>query len=139
MYYELSDFFCIAQGIEGIQKIAIIKYSHGGTSIDSIQKVASWDPDYNGDKDKMGINQYDFFLSTMHNAYAISDIDGDGHSDRLIPSGLVWMQGESDALHTEEVALRYYTNLKRLMDHIRAVLHKDDLPVVWKNIGFRNE
>ena len=117
------------------QKIAIIKYSHGGTSIDSIQKVASWDPDYNGDKNKMGINQYDFFLRTVHNSNAISDIDGDGHSDRLIPSGIVWMQGESDALHTEEVALRYYTNLKRLMDRIRAALHEDDLPVVIGKIS----
>ena len=117
------------------EKIAIIKYSHGGTSIDSIQKVASWDPEYNGDKDKMGINQYDFFLRTMQNAYAISDIDGDGHPDRLIPSGIVWMQGESDGVHTEEVALRYYTNLKRLMDLIRAALHKDDLPVVIGKIS----
>ena len=45
------------------------------------------------------------------------------------------MQGESDAIHTEEVALRYYTNLKRLMDHIRAALHEDDLPVVIGKIS----
>ncbi|MDO5977891.1 sialate O-acetylesterase [Flavivirga spongiicola] len=117
------------------EKIAIIKYSLGGTSIDSIQKVTSWAPDYNGDKDELGINQYDFFLKTMQNAYAISDIDGDGHPDRLIPSGIVWMQGESDALHTNEIALQYYKNLKQLMDLIRAALHNDDLPVVIGKIS----
>lgn len=29
---------------------------------------------------------------------------GDGERDRLIPSGIVWMQGESDAAHTSETA-----------------------------------
>lgn len=116
-------------------KIAIIKYSLGGTSIDSIQKAGSWDPDYNGDKGEEGINQYDFFLRTMQNAYAISDIDGDGHPDRLIPAGIVWMQGESDALYTEEIALQYYANLKQLMGLIRASLRMDDLPVVIGKIS----
>ena len=33
-------------------------------------------------------------------------IDGDGPDDKLVPSGVVWMQGESDADVTEEIAER---------------------------------
>ena len=139
---RLSDWFGVElsfakrmQALYPNDKIAIIKYSLGGTSIDSIQKVGSWDPDYNGNKDELGINQYDFFLRTIQDAYAILDIDDDGRPDRLIPSGIVWMQGESDTLYTEEIAMQYYENLKQLMDLMRASLRKDDLPVVIGKIS----
>ena len=65
----------------------------------------------------------------------VDDIDGDGEKDHLIPAGIIWMQGESDASYGEELANRYYTNLKRLMDLIRASLHSDDLPVVLGKIS----
>ena len=114
--------------------IAIIKYSKGGTSIDSMaaSHFGSWEPDYKG---VTGINQYDHFLATIRNAMAVKDIDGDGKEDRLIPCGIIWMQGESDASHGEEIASRYHSNLKRLMDLIRAALHQDDLPVVIGKIS----
>ncbi len=113
--------------------IAIIKYSKGGTSIDSLaaREHGCWDPDF---KEKKGINQYDHFLATMKNALGEKDIDRNGEDDFLIPSGIVWMQGESDTL-TEEIAKRYLSNLKRLMDLIRASLLTDDLPVVIGKIS----
>ena len=109
-------------------KIAIIKYSRGGTSIDSManRKPGCWDPDYNGNQ---GINQYDHFLSTMRNAFKNRDIDNDGMDDLLIPQGIVWMQGEADT-DTKEIADRYLSNLIRLMDLIRASLLVDDLKVI---------
>ncbi|WP_235298197.1 sialate O-acetylesterase [Portibacter marinus] len=109
-------------------KIAIIKYSRGGTSIDSVAagRYGSWEPDFKGQN---GINQYDHFLKTLQEAMKVKDIDGNGVEDVLIPSGILWMQGESDA-YREEVALRYYDNLKRLMDLVRAALRVDDLPLV---------
>ena len=115
------------------EKIAIIKYSRGGTSIDSLaaRHFGSWEPDFRG---KTGINQYDYFLETLRNAMDIDDIDGDGRRDKLVPSGILWMQGESDAT-TEAIANRYYNNLKRLMDLIRAALRVDDLPVVIGKIS----
>ena len=116
------------------RRIAIIKYSRGGTSID--QRAAGnfgcWEPDFVG---KNGVNQYDHFLATVRHAYADSDIDDDGKPDRLIPAGIVWMQGESDAHYTEEIAKGYEANLKRLMDLIRAAFRKDDLPVVIGRIS----
>ncbi|MDW7690222.1 sialate O-acetylesterase [Flammeovirgaceae bacterium SG7u.111] len=115
------------------QKIAIIKYSRGGTSIDTLgsPRSGTWDADYIGSN---GLNQYDHFLTTMKHALKTSDIDGDGKPDTLIPSGILWMQGESDA-GSEEIALKYYGHLKRLMDLIRAAMLTDDLPVVIGKIS----
>ena len=112
--------------------IAIIKYSAGGTSIDSIQGSGSWDADFIG---TLGINQYDYFLRTIKSATTFPDIDGDENLDTFTPCGIAWMQGESDAVHSEEIALRYFDNLKRLMDLIRASLRKDDIPVAIGKIS----
>ncbi len=119
------------------EKIAIIKYSQGATSLDSLASEAGcWDPDYQG---TTGINQYDNFLTTIRNAQMIRDIDGDGRDDILIPQGIIWMQGESDAREDKEIAGRYYYHLKRLMDLIRAALLVDDLPVVIGKISDSGE
>ncbi|PIX14049.1 MAG: hypothetical protein COZ74_04100 [Flavobacteriaceae bacterium CG_4_8_14_3_um_filter_31_8] len=114
-------------------KIAIIKYSRGGTSIDSMaqRKPGCWEPDYNANQ---GINQYDHFLATIRNAFRERDIDKNGIEDVLMPTGIVWMQGEADT-DTKEIANRYLYNLKRLMDLIRASLLTDDLPIVIGKIS----
>lgn len=118
--------------------IALIKYSRGGTSIDigATGMFGCWDPDYSGGEGVgRGINQYDHFLATIRQALAVRDIDGDGSEDRLVPSGILWMQGESDAAYTEEIARRYEAHLKRLMDLIRAALRVDDVPVAIGRIS----
>lgn len=114
-------------------KIALIKYARGGSSIDSTaaRNFGSWEFDYKGIN---GINQFDHFLSTVREALKTRDIDGNGVEDELIPQGIIWMQGESDAIY-EQVALRYFDNLKRLMDLIRASFRIDDLPVVMGKIS----
>ena len=118
-------------------KIAVIKYSRGGTSIDSRAAggFGCWEPDFTGGQGAgQGINQYDHFLATIRFATSAKDIDGDGTEDRLIPAGIVWMQGESDATNPETAA-KYEANLKRLMDLIRASLREDDLPVTIGRIS----
>lgn len=116
------------------ERIAFIKYSRGGTSIDSLAtgSFGCWEPDYQG---TTGINQYDHFLQTVRTALNTPDIDGDGTRDILVPMGIIWMQGESDAGVNEEIASCYYSNLKRLMDLIRASFLTDDLPVVIGKIS----
>lgn len=118
--------------------IALIKYSRGGTSIaaEAAGRFGCWEPDFTGGNGEgQGVNQYDHFLATIRYATAVDDIDGDGEADRLIPAGIIWMQGESDAAYTESVAMKYEQNLKRLMDLIRAALRVDDLPVVVGRIS----
>ena len=116
------------------QKLAFIKYARNGSSIDSIGTAGfgAWEPDFKGGKGK---NQYDYFLKTVNNAMAVKDINGDGVEDVLIPSGIIWMQGESDADKTEQIANQYYSNLKRLMDLMKAAFRDDDLPVVIGKIS----
>ena len=119
------------------QNVAIVKYSRGGTSIaiEAARHFGCWDPDYNaGEGAGKGINQYDHFLATIRHSLAARDIDGDGEEDTLVPAGICWMQGESDA-GSAEVAARYEANLKRLMDLIRAALRADDLPVAIGRIS----
>ena len=66
---------------------------------------------------------------------SFSDIDNNGTEDILVPAGIVWMQGESDASFNEEIAQSYYFNLRRLMELIRASFRTDDLPVVIGKIS----
>lgn len=116
------------------KRIALVKYSKGGSSIDTLAagNFGCWDPDYKG---TTGLNQYDYFLRTVNSALDVQDINRDGRKDILIPSGIFWMQGESDASYTEEIASGYYMNLKRLMDLLRAAFRCDDLPVVLGKIS----
>nr|WP_321405562.1 sialate O-acetylesterase [uncultured Carboxylicivirga sp.] len=125
---ELS-FACRLKQLYPNEKIAIIKYARGGSSIDSLAggNFGCWEPDYQG---KGGINQWDYFLKTINGALSQTDINGDGKEDALIPCGIAWMQGESDADKTVEIAQRYEASLKRLMDMIRAAFRTDDMPVV---------
>ena len=138
---KLSDRFgvelSLAQKLQEFypnQKLAFIKYARNGSSIDSLGTTSfgAWEPDFKGGK---GMNQYDYFLKTVNNAMAVKDINGDGVEDVLIPSGIIWMQGESDADKTEAVANQYYFNLKRLMDLMRATFRNNDLPIVIGKIS----
>lgn len=120
------------------RRIAIIKYSRGGTSI-SIEArggAGCWHPDFNlGEGATRGVNQYDHCLATIRNAFAQRDIDGDGKDDQLNPAGIVWMQGESDAYLSADIANAYEKNLARLMDLLCAAMRVDDLPVAVGRIS----
>ncbi len=106
-------------------RIAIVKYSRGGTPLYVDAKgYGTWSPEVPGD------NQYDFALRTIHESRSRADIDGDGIRDRLTPAGIIWMQGEADAFDSAEAAAAYEANLRRMMDLFRAALGVDDLPVV---------
>jgi Carbohydrate esterase, sialic acid-specific acetylesterase len=116
------------------QKWALIKYARDGSALDSIgtKTFGCWEPDFKGGK---GINQYDYFLKTVNNAMATKDINNDGIEEVLVPAGILWMQGESDAGNTEAIANQYYTNLKRVMDLMRATFRNNDLPIVIGKIS----
>jgi len=108
-------------------RIAIIKYALGGSGLAKGVGFGNWHPDFS---DGAGINQYDHALQTLRNALAHTDIDGDGVADRLVSSGIVWMQGEADAYDSQAAADEYRTNIERLMGLLRAALRVDDLPLV---------
>ncbi|MEO0971863.1 MAG: sialate O-acetylesterase, partial [Pseudomonadota bacterium] len=111
----------------GQARIAIVKYSLGGSGLAQGVGFSNWHPDFS---QGAGVNQYDNALETLRHALAHRDIDGDGVSDRLVPSGIVWMQGEADAYDSQSAADAYGANLRRLIDLLRAAMRVDDLPVV---------
>ncbi|MBL8889400.1 MAG: hypothetical protein JNL67_05445 [Planctomycetaceae bacterium] len=120
------------------RKIAIIKYARNGSSIhqDAAAAWGCWEPDFLAKSgEHRNINQYDHFLATIKNAMTNADVDQDGTIDALNPIGILWMQGESDAMYSVEIAEQYPANLKRLMDLMRASLREDDLPVVIGRIS----
>ncbi len=104
------------------RRIAIVKYSLGGSGLSPGVGYGNWDP--NGE-----LNQYHHALAAIRNARRQADIDGDGREDRLVPAGIVWMQGEADAHHSQAAADAYGARLERLMDLLRAELGGDELPV----------
>lgn len=108
------------------ERIAIVKYALGGTGLGRDIGYGDWDVDFAAGN---RINQYDHALASIRNATAQADIDGDGEPDQLVPAGIVWMQGETDAGDLES-AQHYQANLKRMMNLLRAALRVDDLPVV---------
>lgn len=118
------------------EKIAIIKYAKGGSSIDDrAADWGTWDPhDTRGEGSTQGVNQYDHALATIASATRTQDIDGDGEPDTLIPAGILWMQGETDGTNPD-TANDYERNLRELMELLRAALRMDDLPVVIGRIS----
>lgn len=113
------------------ENVAIIKYAKGGSGLD-VRRAGSgtWDPhDTRGEGALKGINQYDHALATIDRALKVRDIDGDGEPDNLIPAGIVWMQGETDATD-KSAADDYAENLAEIAELFRAALRRDDLPFV---------
>ena len=106
--------------------IAIIKYARSGSSIAlGSSGYGTWAKNY---QENTTINQWDHFKRTVTNARDIKDIDGDGINDRLIPAGIVWMQGESDA-DDKPSADAYFENLSTLMNDINDVFGAKKLPI----------
>ena len=109
------------------EPIAIIKYARGGASIElGASGYGTWKKNY---QDSTTINQWDHFQNTLDQAFAQKDINGDGLPDTLVPAGIIWMQGESDAAH-EAASQVYYKNLTQLMKDITAAFGVEELPVV---------
>ena len=113
--------------IKNGEKIAIIKYSFGGTSLYPGAGYGDWNPD------QMRRNHYDNALSTIKNAYEIADINGDGRLDELIPHGIIWMQGESDG--GRGLAPAYEKSFLRMLNRIKKDLERKDVAFVIGRIN----
>uniref|UniRef100_UPI00404B515D sialate O-acetylesterase n=2 Tax=Flavobacterium sp. TaxID=239 RepID=UPI00404B515D len=109
------------------EKIAIIKYARGGSSIAlGGSGFGTWAKNY---EENTTVNQWDHFENTLKNAFKTKDIDGDGIADKLIPAGIIWMQGEADA-YDEPSSKVYFENLTQLMQDITAAFGVEKLPIV---------
>lgn len=108
------------------QNVALFKYAKSGASIQPhhYDDWGCWDPGYEG------INQWDHFEHHYRQAVAMDDIDDDGKKEILEPTAILWLQGESDAAYTREIAEAYEAKLGKVVDSMRTLTGKPDLPVV---------
>lgn len=111
------------------KNIAIIKYSFGGTALYPGAGYGNWKPDV------ALKNHFDNALASIDNALSVTDINNDGRLDKLIPAGILWMQGESDAEHSLQSSESYLQNLTNLMSLFRAALRNERLPIIIGKIN----
>jgi iduronate 2-sulfatase len=98
------------------QRIALIKGSRGGTTIEQ------WSPGQAGKPDSQG-ECYRLFVDTIAKAIAALKSGGDVPTIRA----LLWHQGESNAKDTAEV---YQAKLERLIARLREDVALPELPVL---------
>lgn len=122
------------RGLRPDERIALIKYARGGSTIGSRPGASQWGNwtivELGGDEPT---SQYTHAVETIRAAMSFGDLDGDGIDDTLVPSGILWMQGESDGM-TTAMAEAYAENLERLMDLLRVELG-GEVPIVLGRIS----
>lgn len=97
------------------QKILIYKYAKGGSSIhpDVTTGWGCWDPNYHHGN---GINQWTHFQYHLHRALETAEKK---FGRTVVPAGIAWHQGESDASQTRTIAEAYGENLSKVLNGIR--------------------
>lgn len=98
------------------QRIAFIKGSRGGTTIEQ------WGPGQPGKPDTQG-ECYRLYVDTV--AKAIAALKADGHTPTI--RALLWHQGESNAKDSTEA---YQAKLEKFIARIREDVGNPDLPVL---------
>lgn len=111
-------------------KVLIYKYAKGGSSIhpDAATDWGCWDPEYNRGN---CINQWTHFQYHLHRAIETAERE----FGRIVPAGILWHQGESDASHTRSIAEAYGENLAKVINGMRKEIGYKRLPVVVGRIS----
>lgn len=104
------------------EKIALLKYSYGGTDL-----VSHWRPPSSG---KTTGDFYKGFVKSVYDGLAALPV---GLEPEI--AGMIWMQGESDAIQTKEVADEYEFNLTNLIHDIRSEFKVPEMPFVIGQIS----
>lgn len=102
------------------QPVALIKHAVGGTGL-----YDYWYPGTSREDPGQGVGYHDL-IATFD--AATDALDAEGVAWRV--AGMLWMQGESDALADASIAGAYEANLTRLITRARADFEAPDLPFV---------
>jgi len=120
-YYGPEYNFIRTMQANGVDELAIVKTSWGGTSV-AQNKTMDWSINSRGELfDKM-------VADTLAMIQSLKD---QGYEPDL--QGMFWMQGEADAKSSSYQ--QYYENTKALIDAVRAALDAPDLPVYMGQIA----
>ena len=130
-----TDFMGIEYGIaevlqESDEESALIRYGYGGSTL-----YLDWQPRTLWAEEPQFLCQYGFsykvWAQTVFNGLA--KLMQAGYAPEI--KGLAWMQGESDADKTKEIADAYYENLRDLILSMRTELRLPTLPVAIGEIA----
>jgi hypothetical protein len=94
--------------------IYLVKYGISGTTL-----AEDWNPNGTGP-------QYNTFKARVNAAMA--NLTTSGKNPTI--AGMVWMQGESDAIESHVFAMNYESNLEDFVDSVRTDLNATDMPFV---------
>ncbi|MFH1742032.1 MAG: sialate O-acetylesterase [bacterium] len=108
------------------EKIALIKYAYGGTSL------FAWDPYWMREDTKWTRNEnygslYQKLMREIAEAYGQEEND-------IEIAGMLWMQGETDAMF-QVPGENYYVNFRELIETIRCDLGTPNLPFIFGRIS----
>lgn len=104
------------------EKIALLKCSWAGTDL-----VTQWRPPSSG---RTTGYLYNGFIKSVHEGLAALPV---GLEPEI--AGMIWMQGESDAILTKTVADEYEYNLTNLINDLRSEFKVPQLPFVIGQIS----
>jgi len=104
------------------EKIALLKCSWAGTDL-----VTQWRPPSSG---KTTGYLYENFIKSVHDGLAALPA---GTEYEIV--GMIWMQGESDAILTKAVADEYKYNLTNLISDLRSEFNVPQMPFVIGQIS----
>ena len=114
---ELTFGRLLADNVSGTnKKIALVKYARGGTNL-----AVNWDP-ASGPLYAAFITQVHQALNSLPKCY------------KPVIKGMIWMQGESDALNGS-YALKYRENLEKFIESVRAEFADANIPFVIGQIS----
>lgn len=114
-------------------KIALFKYAKGGSALHTALPTdwGTWDTD---PQTRKPANQWTHFK--LHYQRALTRWSNGPRRDEILrPSGILWLQGESDASYTREMADAYLVNLRRLIQSIRSLADDPALPALIGRIS----
>ena len=113
-------------------EIVLIKFASSGSSL------FAWDPDWRWIEAALTENAdvgslYDRMLNQIETI--VESLGGErAREEEVLFSGVLWMQGERDAMYPES-AERYGENLDHFIDRLRSDLNTPDLPFVFGRIN----
>ncbi|MEO6523695.1 MAG: sialate O-acetylesterase [Mucilaginibacter sp.] len=104
------------------RKIALIKHAHSGTNL-----YKQWNPGKIASDTSNWGPQFKVFVQTVDSG--LNELKKMGY--KPIIRGMLWQQGENDAVANDSASVRYAQNLIHFIERIRKQYHSAKLPFVY--------
>lgn len=103
-------------------KIALIKHAHSGTNL-----YKQWNPGKDARDTAHYGPQFKVFVQTVYSG--LNALKNMGY--KPVIRGMIWQQGENDAVPTDSASIRYAQNLTHFIQRVRKQFHSPKMPFVY--------